>query len=165
VVNEPGAPPANRRSSLAPGLGWMMLGLLLLGGGETLSAQAGHDPFAAMQALGAHRFDDRPDGGRIEILRDSGDTAGIRRVREHLAGIARAFAAGDFATPTSVHGGAVPGTATMKARREHIRYDFSPIPRGGELRIRTEDARALAAVHAFLAYQRRTHGADTQHSD
>jgi hypothetical protein len=150
----------------AHGLGWMMLGLLLLlGGKETLSAQSGPDPFEAMQALGAHRFDDLPDGGRIEIQRDSGDTAGIRVVREHLAGIARAFAAGDFGTPATVHAEPVPGTAVMKERRGHIRYDFRPVPLGGEIRIRTRDPAALKAVHSFLAYQRRDHGAaGSQHT-
>jgi hypothetical protein len=160
VVNKRGAPPSRLAFSRALRLGWMMLGLLLLAGSsETLSAQTGHDPFAAMQALGAHRFDDLPDGGRIEILRDAGDTAGIRLVREHLAEIAQVFAAGNFETPATVHGEPVPGTAVMKERRGRIRYGYRPLSRGGEIRIRTGDQQALQAVHAFLAYQRRDHGA------
>jgi hypothetical protein len=138
----------------------MVFGLLLLAGTRETAAQAGHAPFDSMQALGTHRFDDLPDGGRIELQRsNSSDTAGIRLVREHLTGIARAFAAGDFTTPTLVHAESVPGTATMKARRERISYDVKALPRGGEIRIRTRDRVALRAVHAFLAYQRRMHQA------
>jgi hypothetical protein len=166
VVNEPGAPLADRPYSRALKLPWMMLGFLLLAGArETASAQAGHAPFDSMQALGTHRFDDLPDGGRIELQRDSADTTGIRLVREHLAGIARAFAAGDFTTPALVHAESVPGTTTMAARRERIRYDVRPLPRGGEIRIRTRDRAALKAIHSFLAYQRSRHGASgTQHT-
>lgn len=109
------------------------------------------------QYTSTHRFDDLPDGGRIELQRDSSDTSGVRIVREHLAGIARAFAAGNFRAPGLVHDQQVPGTATMAARHELIRYEFQPLAGGGEIRITTLDPQALEAVHAFLAFQRREH--------
>lgn len=111
------------------------------------------------QYTSAHRFDDLPDGGRIELQRDSSDTAGVRIIREHLSGIARQFAAGDFSNPAFVHAGEVPGTATMQARRSAIRYQFHPLPGGGEVRITSHDTEAIAAIHQFLAYQRREHHA------
>jgi hypothetical protein len=45
----------------------------------------------------------------------------------------------------------------MRARRRAIRYAFRALPRGGEVRITTGDARALRAVHEFLAFQRVDH--------
>ena len=121
-------------------------------------AQARDSAFVAMEALGAHQFEDLPDGGRIQLLRDSADTDGSRAVRQHLDHIAHAFAAGDFTIPGQVHSSKqVPGTATMRARRKHISYRFLPLPGGGEVRIRTRDPKALQAVHQYLAFQRREH--------
>jgi hypothetical protein len=111
------------------------------------------------QYTSTHRFDDLSDGGRIELTRDSADSAAVRTIREHLAGIARAFEAGDFSTPRAVHDREVPGAATMSALRNAISYEFSPLPGGGEVRIRTSDPRAVEAIHAFLAFQRGDHRA------
>jgi hypothetical protein len=123
-----------------------------------MSAQTRDSAFVAMQALGSHRFQDLPDGGRIELTRDPTDSAGIAEVRTHLNRIARDFAAGNFRTPAEVHAGKeVPGAATMAARRKHISYRYSPVTGGGELRIITRDPEALKAVHQYLAFQRREH--------
>jgi len=118
------------------------------------------------QYTSAHRFDDLPDGGRIELQRDGSDSAGVRAIRAHLAHIARAFSAGDFTLPGMVHAQNVPGTHTMAARRGAIVYDFRPLPGGGEVRITTSDPEAREAIHAFLAFQRREHrasGNDQRH--
>lgn len=136
---------------------------------------ASHHPpadsgFAALQGRGAqamgvdqytstHRFDTLPDGGRIELQRDADDPRGVDTIRAHLRAIADAFAAGDFRTPAFVHAGPVPGAETMAARRAHIRYTYRDLPRGGEIRIATADAEALAAVHQFMAFQRGNHRA------
>lgn len=143
-----------------------------------LAACAGHQPppgsdaaFAGVQARGGvvmgvsqatsrHVFEDLPDGGRIlYVMVDAGDTAGATMIRQHLAHIARQFAAGDFTDPARVHAMAVPGTAVMAARRERIRYAMRERPGGGEVRITTTDAEALAAVREFLAFQRSDHRA------
>ena len=126
--------------------------------------------FGAMQARGKramgvdqytsiHRFEDLEDGGRIELQRDRDDAQGVTAIRAHIRAIARAFAAGDFSTPATVHLESVPGSATMRARRRTIRYEPVDLPRGAALRIRTSDPDAVAAVHRFLAYQRREHRA------
>lgn len=126
--------------------------------GRPAFGQTSDSAFVAMEALGAHRFEDLADGGRIQLTRDPTDSAGIRAVRTHLAQIARAFAAGDFTTPGVVHAGKqVPGAATMTARREHIDYRFRVLPAGGELRILTRDPESLKAVHLYLAFQRQEH--------
>ncbi len=129
-----------------------------------------HDStFHAMQARGmsamgvdqytsAHRFDPLPDGGRIELQREVVDSAGVAQIRRHLQEIAKAFAAGDFRTPMFVHDtGEVPGTRLMAERRDRIRYEFHELPRGGEVRIISADPQAVAAVHEFLAFQRKEH--------
>jgi len=126
--------------------------------------------YAAMQARGrtamgvdqyssAHRFDAAPDGGTIELQRDPADSAGVAVIRGHLDSIARKFAAGDFEVPGFVHAADVPGTAVMQARRARISYRFEPLPGGGRVVIRTRDAGAVRAIHAFLAFQRAEHHA------
>jgi hypothetical protein len=120
------------------------------------------------QYTSTHRFDALPDGGRIELQRDTDDSTGTAQVRRHLREVATAFAAGDFKTPVFVHAGDVPGTDAMAAKRGVISYSVHDLPRGAELRITTRDADALRAVHAFLAFQRGEHHAggvgDAEHS-
>jgi hypothetical protein len=124
--------------------------------------------FASMQERGkaamgvdqytsTHQFEDLPDGGRIELQRDSSDHAGVAQIRAHLQRIAKAFAAGNFNVPGFVHAGEVPGTSVMRERRAGISYRFSPLPGGGQVRIVTADRTARRAVHEFLAFQRREH--------
>ena len=126
--------------------------------------------FAALQERGRaamgvdqnaskHRFDDLPDGGRIELRQTLPDSAGTAAIRAHLAGIARAFAAGDFTIPGVVHAGPVPGTRVMALKQELIGYRFRALPGGGEVRLSTRDPEALRAVHQFLSFQRGEHRA------
>jgi hypothetical protein len=126
--------------------------------------------FAALQARGeeamgvdqytsTHRFDVLPDGGRIELQRDIDDPAGVARIRQHLQEITRAFESGDFSTPAFVHARHVPGASALADRRDAITYTFRELPRGGEIRIVTENPDALAAIHEFMAFQREDHRA------
>ena len=111
------------------------------------------------QYTSSHQFDDLPDGGRIELQRDSTDTAGVRTIREHLRHIATAFAQGDFNLPGFVHDETVPGTAVMTANRALIRYTFQPLAGGGEVLITSSDSASVSAIHDFLAFQRHDHRA------
>ncbi len=126
--------------------------------------------FAAVQAHGqavmgvdqytsTHRFDALPDGGRIELQRDTEDSVGVATIRAHLRQIAQAFRQGDFSSPAAVHLQTVPGAAVMAAKRRVIAYSVSDLPRGGALRITTTDADAVAAVAQFMAFQRMDHRA------
>ena len=119
--------------------------------------QRGKEAMGVDQYTSFHHFDDLRDGGRIELQRDSSDTAGVRVIRDHLRSIARSFSEGDFSVPGFVHSEEVPGTATMRQKQSVIQYRFAPLPGGGEVRIVTHDPAAISAVHAFLAYQRREH--------
>jgi hypothetical protein len=140
---------------------------------ETADRAVGDSAFAAVQERGgarqgmgvdqyasAHRFDDLPDGGRIELQDTAGDGTAVDRIRTHMQQIAEAFASGDFSTPGFVHAVAeVPGTRVMAQRKEAIRYEYAPLPRGGEVRIETADSAAIQAIHEFLAFQRLDHRA------
>ena len=112
------------------------------------------------QYTSSHVFESLPDGGRIVLQRDSIDAAGSATIRAHMQDIARRFAQGDFTLPGFVHAQAVPGTDVMSARRSQIRYSADTLPRGGQVRIVSTDSAAIAAIHAFLAFQRKDHRAD-----
>ena len=118
------------------------------------------------QYTSAHVFEPLPDGGRIVLQRDSTDAAGTAVIREHMQRIAAAFATGDFRLPGFVHEQEVPGTAVMAERRAGITYTADTLPRGGQVRIRTDDPEAVRAVHEFLAFQRADHRAGSHlHGD
>lgn len=128
--------------------------------------------FAALQTRGqttmgvdqytsSHHFEPLTDGGRIQLQRDVEDSQGVAQIRRHLQAIALAFKAGQFDIPMFVHATSVPGTAVMSARRDAIDYTYSDLPRGGEVRIRSRDSVAVAAIHEFLAFQRMDHHTGT----
>ena len=128
----------------------------------------GDSAFAALQQRGEHymgvdqnssihEFTDLPDGGRIVLVRDPNDSAGVAMIRMHLGHIAQEFGQGNFAIPMLVHDTTVPGTSVMARKHDQIQYAFSPVPGGGQVRITTADPEALAAIHEFLAFQRSDH--------
>lgn len=148
-----------------------MLGLLVAAALAACGGSGDRASFAAMQDRGravmgvdqytsAHVFEDLADGGRVVLDREDGtDSAGIAAIRRHMRDIAAAFRAGDFTKPFQVHAEDVPGTRVLAARRAKITYEALDRPRGAEVRIRTADSAALAAVHAFLEFQRTAHHA------
>ena len=110
------------------------------------------------QYTSTHVFEDLPDGGRIELQRDVEDPAGVDQIRAHLRDTAGRFAAGDFSIPGFVHDtDRVRGTEVMIRKADVIAYEFAELARGGEIRIRTDDAEAIRAIHEFLAFQRSDH--------
>jgi hypothetical protein len=138
--------------------------------GSADSARLADSAFAALQQRGAramgvdqstssHVFEDLPDGGRIVLRRTVTDAAGVAQIRSHMRHIAGAFAAGDFRLPGFVHDRAVPGTDVMAAKRAAITYSADTLPGGGQVRLGTSDPEAIAAIHAFLAFQRSDHHA------
>jgi hypothetical protein len=141
-----------------------------------LAAQ--HDPahmhtdsaYAAMQSRGEHVmgvdqytsrhvFEPLPSGGRIELQRETDDSAGTAQIRRHLAEVATAFGHGDFSAPFLVHDQDVPGVHVMAAHKDAISYTVRSLPRGGEIVISSGDPTVVGAVHDFLAFQRREHRA------
>jgi hypothetical protein len=126
----------------------------------TTTQERGKEVMGVDQYTSAHVFEDLPDGGRIVLDRaDAGDTAGIATIRAHMRQIATDFRDGDFSKPFAVHAVEVPGTKAMAALRDRITYEAADRPAGAEVRIRTDDPAAVAAVHDFLAFQRSAHRA------
>ena len=121
--------------------------------------QRGQAAMGVDQYTSTHQFETLVSGGRIELQRDANDTRDVATIRSHLREVMGMFERGDFSTPAFVHAQAVPGTAVMAARREHIRYTYADLPQGGEIRLTTADPEALRAIHEFLAFQRRDHHA------
>ena len=133
--------------------------------GETSKSDSA---FTALQARGqmamgvdqyssVHHFDVLSNGGRIALQTKGDDSLATAQIRAHLKLIQHAFEAGDFSTPEFVHMREMPGTAVMARRKATIRYEYSDLPRGGELRMITVDRDALAAIRQFLAAQRNDH--------
>jgi hypothetical protein len=105
-----------------------------------------------------HHFSLATDGGTIsaEAL-DAADVDSRDAIRRHMVHIAGAFSQGDFAMPMFIHGKTPPGVPTLKRLRASIRYTVEDTERGAQVTIRTEDAQALKAVHAFLRFQMKDH--------
>ena len=117
----------------------------------------GQDAMGVDQYTSAHRFEPLPDGGRIELQRDTADRAGVETIRAHMRDIADRFSHGDFTIPGFVHAGQVPGTRVLAERKAQVTYEVRELPGGAEVRIRATDPVAVDAVHEFLAFQRRDH--------
>src|SRR6202521_103173 len=101
-----------------------------------------------------HHFLIENDGGAIRVdADDAADAQSRDAIRKHLAAIAQAFAAGDFASPLAIHGRVLPGIPEMTRLKALIHYRFEETERGGMGRITTSDPQALAAVHSFLRAQ------------
>jgi hypothetical protein len=135
-------------------------------GGKSSYAQ--DSAFAALQERGkmamgvdqyqsAHRFEVLPDGGRIQLQVKAYDTLAVAQIRAHLKLIEHAFQAGDFSTPEFVHLRTMPGTKEMALKKDVISYSYADLPRGGEVRIRSNDLSALAAIREFLTAQKEDH--------
>ncbi|HJR65989.1 MAG TPA: hypothetical protein VJ802_06135 [Gemmatimonadaceae bacterium] len=117
----------------------------------------GHEAMGVDQYTSEHRFEPLPDGGRIELQRDSADRPGVATIRAHMRDIADRFTRGDFTIPGFVHAQEVPGARVMAERKARITYEANDLPGGAEVRIRSTDSAAIAAVHEFLAFQRTDH--------
>jgi hypothetical protein len=121
--------------------------------------ERGQQTMGVDQTTSSHGFMSLPDGGRIVLVRNVEDSAGVARIRQHLRDMRRAFGAGDFSMPMFIHMKTVPGVSVMAARHDAITYIESDLPNGGALRIMTTDSAALDAIHQFLAFQRSEHHA------
>jgi hypothetical protein len=121
--------------------------------------QRGQTAMGVDQYTSTHVFDDLPNGGRIELQRDSADAAGVTEIRTHFAKIAMDFKAGDFSSPDFVHAQTVTGTGVMAAKKAEITYTVKDLPHGAELIIATNDPAAVTAIHEFLGFQRHEHHA------
>ena len=110
------------------------------------------------QSKTAHHFLLKRDGGSIEVeASDAADQSSRDQIRQHLAHIAREFAAGNFDSPMFIHAQTPPGVPAMKRFKAEIKYEFEETERGGRVLIRTSNPEALAAIHQFLRFQIEEH--------
>ena len=110
------------------------------------------------QVKTTHHFLLRMAGGVIRVdANDPTDTVNRDRIRTHLAGISKQFSEGIFTTPFAVHGQIPPGAPVMDELRNDIRYKYEETPNGAQVRISTKNAKALAAIHAFIKFQIEEH--------
>jgi len=119
--------------------------------------QRGAGTMGVDQYASRHRFEELPDGGRIELQMREADSAAVAAIRAHLQQTVAEFRAGLFTAPEATHAMVVPGTAVMATKKDAIQYVYRELPQGGEIRIATRDAEALKAVREFLAFQRSDH--------
>jgi hypothetical protein len=116
--------------------------------------QRGAQAMGFDQDTTTHHFRLTKTGGVIEVSANAAcDTAGRDQIRAHLTEIAAEFAKGNFEKPLATHAEIPHGVETMKQLADRIRYSFNSTPRGGLVRILTDDAAARRAVHEFLQYQ------------
>jgi hypothetical protein len=119
----------------------------------------GNEAMGFEQARAVHHFRLLRDGGTIQVqARDARDAETIAHVRAHLRQIAAGFARGDFSPATHAHGRVPPGVPTMRRLKDQIRYAYSPVARGGRVRISSRNAEAVGAIHEFLRFQIQAHG-------
>lgn len=117
-------------------------------------AQRGDQHMGFSHEKTTHHFRLYRDGGAIEVTaNDPKDTESRDQIQMHLGHIAGMFSAGDFNIPMLVHDKTPPGSEKMAALKSQIKYTYEKLDRGGQVRIVTTDADALAAVHEFLRFQ------------
>jgi SAM-dependent methyltransferase len=125
---------------------------------ETEMKQHGNAAMGFDQDSTTHHFLIASDGGSIAVdANDLADQESIAQIRSHLQQIAIAFKRGDFGKPLETHGEYPAGVPVMQRLKDEITYAYAETPRGGIVRIVTANPEALAAVHAFLAYQVKEH--------
>ncbi|MFN0119019.1 MAG: hypothetical protein ACKV2V_00805 [Blastocatellia bacterium] len=102
----------------------------------------------------SHHFRLTADGGLIEVIvNDDKDGASRDMIRSHLGHIARKFAAGDFTAPMLIHARTPPGVPVLRKLKSRISWQFEETESGGRVRMRTDNARAITAMHKFLRFQ------------
>lgn len=117
-------------------------------------AQRGDHVMGFSHDLTTHHFHLLKDGGEIVVTaNDPKDTASVEQIRMHLRHIVGMFSNGNFNAPMLIHGTNPPGVATMIRLKSAIRYTFSEIARGANIRIETSSSETTDAVHAFLLFQ------------
>jgi hypothetical protein len=105
-----------------------------------------------------HHFRLFSDGGAIEVtVNDSKDSENMQAIRSHLTHIVAMFSNGEFSIPMFVHDQVPPGVPVMKDKHGEITYSFEELPAGGRVRIKTANADALKAIHAFHRFQIEDH--------
>ena len=161
----PGAPHLTASACLS-----VAVGLLLAIAPPVAAAPADHHRLHEVEMHGrqvmpfdlertVHVFRDQKDGGLQQVVvRNSKDRKQIDLIRRHLREEAARFARGDFSDPAHIHGRDMPGLAELRAGAKRIAIRYAEIPAGASIRYTSRASRLIAAIHRWLAAQRRDHG-------
>ena len=106
-----------------------------------------------------HRFELLADGALIAFEHAGDDATTIGRIRSHLRQMAEALASDELTDLALAHMREFPGVAALIARKDRVTMTYADLPRGGEVRVSTNDADALRAIHEFTTYAKKTHEA------
>jgi hypothetical protein len=107
-----------------------------------------------------HVFDDESDGGLQTVTaNDPADIAQTYLIRDHLADLANRMARGDFSDQAWLHGLDMPGLAELTTGHRKLKITYQVLPNGASLRLASNDAAIVAAIHRYFLAQRTDHAA------
>jgi len=111
-----------------------------------------------------HLFQMTEDGGvqQVVVRGDATDAELVGHIQHHLAIEASAFQRGDFSDPAALHGQAMAGLEDLQQGASRVEVTYRPLPRGAEIRFRTDDIHLITAVHRWFGAQLSEHGADAK---
>ena len=67
--------------------------------------------------------------------------------------------------PAAIHGADMSGLAALSAGASAIRFDYVPLPTGGQITYTTSDQALITALHAWFGAQVTDHGHDATGHD
>jgi hypothetical protein len=104
------------------------------------------------------------DTGGVQsvVVRDARDKDQIGLIRQHLQHEAKAFEAGNYADPMSLHGAAMPGVSELASHHREIAVSYAELPLGAALTFASQDRRLVTAVHRWFGAQLSEHGPDAR---
>ena len=116
-------------------------------------------PFALEETT--HIFEMTGSGGIQDVVaKESGDTATVRLIRQHLRHEAELFREGDYRDPGSLHGGDMPGLRALAAGADRLRVEYRTLPDGARIAFSTDDPTLVTAIHRWFGAQLSDHAAD-----
>ena len=97
-----------------------------------------------------HVFRESMDGGVQQVVANSDASDAFlvrmrRQLRDEIPGLER----GEFPDPAGA--GKTPAVATLRSAAGHLVVTYEDIPRGGQLRYRSHDAKVISALHQWMA--------------
>ena len=120
--------------------------------------QRGETVMGFSQEKANHHFLLEENGGIISVeANDSSDGDTISAIQMHLSMVAKSFAKGDFQMAHAIHLQDPPGSQMMRELKDEIRYEYQKTERGARVKIATNSADAISAIHEFLRFQIQEH--------
>lgn len=112
-------------------------------------------PFDQKQAM--HMFLPSTTGGVVEIVVHDMDATQVALVRSHLLEEAAMFTRGDYSDPAYIHGKTMPGLARLESAASRVSVRYFETPSGAAITLASAEQDLVAAIHLWLAAQRRDH--------